>query len=621
MPMLDVVANNYVAGGDARKGGSVDNHVFTGLERHIDVKQDDPVVSVGAVLVETMDLYLRRDVRGSGEDAGEIIRCIFRQGNGRHRDEEHLGLPAVGCRGRKGPCILGARLLESGIRDLGPARGIVIAEGQPAVGVRALPEVGVAVVLVLPRAVGRSVVAAGKDGAVIDRMVLEDDAAGGDLGVVRVAAPVEDDPDIVRVDAIEGALPEDDVFTGLEGDVRVYEHDPVVGIGPVFIKAMDLDLDGHVSGGAEDAGEVILHRGAQGDGRRGNEEHLGLPAVGRCGREGPGIFGTGLLEDRIRNLGPAWSIVIAEGQSAVGVRGFPEVGFRRIVESVEHGGGRLGGQGEVPGDLAVVADQVERIVVSALDPETRILHEVGVRDIRETGSGREDQEEVVSGDLEGIGRLLRVYRNGIVLAVVGVERAVRGGGHAGVDIQGSALARIEGIAVLVRESHAVVIKTDGGLLVRGGRPPFRTGRAGRAATEMCGDGVVDAPLLGRGSRQEADVPVEIDDGVVHVESLFHIVGRDAGRIHDLQADLVVPGGGEDLRQAVLGRIGREFAVLVLQDPDRDDPLRPGREGEGDLVGLLVDGNDRFEAGRKRGVRLGRMVDFLDRAGENQNGNT
>ena len=75
--------------------------------------------------------------------------------------------------------IFGTRLLEDRIGNLGPARGVVIAQGEAAVGIGALPEVGVAVILVFLRTVGRGVgIISRKDGSVIDRMVLKDDPAG-----------------------------------------------------------------------------------------------------------------------------------------------------------------------------------------------------------------------------------------------------------------------------------------------------------------------------------------------------------------------------------------------------------------------------------------------------------
>ena len=453
-------------------------------------------------------------------------------------------------------------------------------------------------------------------------MVLQDDAAHGHVAVLRVAAPVQDDADVVRGDAGEVGLVEDIVLAGLQLDILVHEHDAVVGIGTLFVEAVDLHLHRNVGGGAENAGEVIGLVLGQGDGGRRDHENLGLPTVGGGRRERPCVLVSGLFQDRIRNRGPSRGIVIGEGQSAVGVRRLPKVGIGVVVEAVEDRLASLGGQDKLPGNRAAaipglrVPDQRHGIVVQADQVESRVLDIVIVRDIREQGTGRKGQQQVIAPDAEAIGGLLRLDGNIVIGTFLII--AERRGRDAGIHIHGTRLARIELVCSVGGEGQTVVIQAEILLLIRGSLIPFRRIVHGRATGQMGLGGVVDPPDFGGSAGNIPDIPVEIDDAVLDMEGLLHIIRRHAGGIHHVHPDGIIARRDENLLVVVLGLINGPFPVLVLEHPHRDDRLPV--QGKGHLVGLLVHGYRRTVGGsRRRSIGLGRMHDLFRSAREHEGG--
>ena len=109
-------------------------------------------------------------------------------------------------------------------------------------------------------------------------------------------------------------------------------------------------------------------------------------------------------------------------------------------------------------------------------------------------------------------------------------------------------------------------------------------------------GTVDVPGSGGGvigaAGKDGYILAEVHDGVVDVEGLLYIVGRNAGGVHHLHAHFVVAGTGEDTGERVTGKTVGEFTGLgVGKEPYRDDTL--GIYGEGNLIELLVYLNHRL----------------------------
>ena len=317
---------------------------------------------------------------------------------------------------------------------------------------------------------------------------------------------------------------------------------------------------------------------------------------------------------------PAASVGIIharDGEVGVVVDGLPEVGVSLVLVAVEGLLGRAGGEGEVPGDAAVVGNEFHRLGGHALDLEAGIVDEVVVGKIRPEGSGREHDEQVVTLDFELEVADLEFGRSDVVgLGTVPVRSILRLG-DAPVDVYGASIAGVEDVAAVGAEGQAVVIDAEVLLLVRLCAPPLGTGGTGRAAAHVAFLGVVDAPLLrgvGKSASHERDVLVEVHDGVVDVEGLLDIVGGDAAGVHQEHPDGVVAGGGVGFLQAVTGGIDVPLAFLVLELPDGDDGLGTFGDGEGNEVGLLVHGDDRLYRTGLHYAGLGGMYDLFRGAG-------
>ena len=284
--------------------------------------------------------------------------------------------------------------------------------------------------------------------------------------------------------------------------------------------------------------------------------------------------------------------------------------------------GFLAGKDELPGDgTAAIAGrrvphQREGVVVDGLYVEAAVRDVVVVGDVREQGT-------VFQLEDEGVAFHLKLVRRGLCLdghAVVGIflECAVRAGGDAGVHIHGAGCTRIEGIVPVAGEAQAVVVHAEVLLLVGLGRPPLGGVLHGSAAGHVRGLVVVEAPHLGAAAGNLADVLVEVHDGVVHVEGLFHVVRRDAVGVHRVEADGVVAGAGEDALIGIAGLVFGPLALFVGQDPHGDDPLFV--HGEGDLVGGLVHRDDRGISRRAGDAGLGGVFEaFLGTGGQHQGG--
>ena len=96
----------------------------------------------------------------------------------------------------------------------------------------------------------------GKDGAVIDGVVLEDDVSDQDLGVLAASAEVEHELGVGGIDAFQAGKVEDIVLEGKDLDSLCEQEVAVVGV------VCELDSDAlETCGGIDDAGEVIAHRG------------------------------------------------------------------------------------------------------------------------------------------------------------------------------------------------------------------------------------------------------------------------------------------------------------------------------------------------------------------------
>ena len=199
---------------------------------------------------------------------------------------------------------------------------------------------------------------------------------------------------------------------------------------------------------------------------------------------------------------------------------------------------------------------------------------------------------------KGICAHLGFHLGHIVLGGLTLLLHKRRDGNILIYIDTAILARNKGIGPVTGEAHHAFIHAKGFFIPDACRPPLQTVGSGRAATHVTFGVAVDVPELGvlncGATGQESDELVKAGDGVVNVEGLFHVVGGDTGGVHDLHAHLVITGRGEDALEAVLGPALSEFAVLVLEQPDRDDRL--GVHGEGNLVNLLVHRNNGLECG-------------------------
>ena len=390
----------------------------------------------------------------------------------------------------------------------------------------------------------------------------------------------------------------------------------MLGVG---IGIRHLHREGTV-GGTLDVGEegVLLLR----IGRDGSDQlDLALPfSAADAVRDGQGQLAVGKGRIRIQGTGP-----VSSGEpGAVQVETLEEVRAIGIAALIAAAGivvtAGLVGDDELPGDGAAavagrgVPHQRDGLGGEFLDDEMGVLHEVVVGDVREVCTRFEHQADVLTHHFEAVRGLLDGCRSGVVRRGVALGVDVRLGRHADVDIDGAGRAGIEGVVTVRGEGELVVIDAEVGLVVLRGLPP-----AG---------GVVDALAAGHmGLRVAVDVPgslgedgvvlVEADQRVVDVESLLDIVRGHAGRVHDVHADGVVAGFSKDLLVAVAGVVLAPALVRSLEDPDGNDGL--GVHGEGNLVGLLVYRDDGLKGRRIDDLTLGRVVDFLLGAGENQDG--
>ena len=430
-----------------------------------------------------------------------------------------------------------------------------------------------------------------QDGAVVDGVVFHHNVGDGNHGPLSVAAKVKDHLHAIgSVDAFQVG----EVVNGLAGfdGLAVGEEEHIVGIHGG-------ELEGHARKGLvgiDDDREVVVLVLGEHDGLFGDDVELGLPLVSGSGRQVDGVFGAIQIHFRIGNLGPAGSVIETEGVGTVGR--FPKVGIGIVLEAFEYVGGRLGGKEEVPGDVAVVVHQFQRLAGDAEHLEFRIGPEGIVVDVREQGLFREHQVEFVAVVGKGVRGHLGIHLGHIVLGSVTLLLHERRHRDILVHIDAAILTGEESIGAVTGEAHHTLIHAEGFLILGACRPPLETVGSGGAAAHVTFGIAVDVPELGvlncGATGQESDELVKAGDGVVNVEGLFHVVGGDTGGVHDLHAHLVITGRGEDALEAVLGPALSEFAVLVLEQPDRDD--RFGVHGEGNLVNLLVHRNNGLECG-------------------------
>ena len=442
-------------------------------------------------------------------------------------------------------------------------------------------------------------------------MVFHHNVGDGNHGPLSVAAKVKDHLHAIgSVDAFQVG----EVVNGLADfdGLAVGEEEHIVGIHGG-------ELEGHARKGLvgiDDDREVVVLVLGEHDGLFGDDVELGLPLVSGSGRQVNGVFGAFQLHFRIGNLGPAGSVIETEGVGTVGR--FPKVGIGIVLEAFEYVGGRLGGEEEVPGDVAVVVHQLQRFAGDAQHLEFGIGPEGIVVDVREQGLLGKDQIQVVTLVLKRIRGRLGIHQGHKVLGGVTLLLHERRHGDVFVHVYATVLAGIVGISTVATKGNHVFVHAEGSLVVSGGGPPLQTVGAGRAAAHVACGFAVHVPVLGivgsSTTGQEGDELVKAGDGVVNMEGLFHVVGGDAGGIHDLHAHRVVAGCGKDAPEAVLGFALSEFAVLVLENPDRDDRL--GVHGEGNLVDFLVHRNNGLECGcGLGGLGLGGVTNLLLGAGK------
>ena len=562
---------------------------------------------MGAVIVGVGQLHGKGTV-GGGFDVGEESVALFRIcGDVGH--QLHLALPLAAA----DTVGYGERQLAALERGVRVEAAAPVSRAEPGLfEIEAAKEV---VSIGITTGLLTGIIGSGQDGAVIDGVVLEDDAGEGNGRAVRVAAKVEDHLDTVRsVDAREVGAVEDQLLAGL--DVLALGEEEVAVVTHIG------ELEGHVRdvlGRVHDDGEVIVLVGGKDNRGRRDDVELGLPLVGGCTREDERILAAIEARLRIGDLGPAGSIVEAELMGAVGRE--PDVGIGVVLEAVEHHGTRLGGDDVVPCDAALVVDEFEALAGGVEHLEFRSAPESVVVDVREQGVLRKDKVEVVAAGLELIGRALLADGGVVVLGVVALLADERFDGNALVDIGRAVFARIVGVCPVAAEGHDVFVDTEGSLLADTGMPPLQTVGSGRAAAHIVLDRAVDMPVLGVLSGgtagEEGDVLVVVGKRVVDMEGLLGVVGRHAGRVHDMHADGIVAGLGEDFLETVAGVVFAPGLIRSLENPDRDDTL--GIHGESDLVDLLVHGDDGLVRGSLGNLTLGRMVDLFLGAGENQRG--
>ena len=406
-------------------------------------------------------------------------------------------------------------------------------------------------------------------------MLLQVDAAHGDLRVLGIAAEIKHQCHFVYVHTLHVALIEHVGLVGFQLDGLSEEERVVVALLEQF--------HGHVIviGVGDELGREVIAVGTVG-GHVGVEEHLGLPLLrGGCGQADSVAVAVG-LHGGVGYLRPSGSVIEGMGELAV----FPQIAVAVGIEALE--AFAAGGQDEVPRDVGgfVVIDEIKLRGSDVLDAEARtVILRVG-REVGKERLGRQHQVERGAFHLEVIvGRLL-LHIGRVVVAVAGI--GAEGGPF--VHIHCAPLAGIVGVAALRGEGQAVVVEPHGGLLVGLRTIPAGARSAQRSATEMPGERVGDAPLLAlarllRPSGQEIVVLVEVDYRVVNVERQCVGTCTDAVAVAYAVGNLIVTGHGENHRLTVDGGIGGLLAA-------RKQPHGIARgivEREGHGIGGLVNG--------------------------------
>ena len=527
-----------------------------------------------------------RDVHGGREGAAEVIFLLGRRAH--VGVEGHLALPlAVRCF-RHGEVVDKVLVigLESGVRKAFPTTAVSRIEAH-GIG-HAAPEVGGTGDVVMSTLLNRYIrFLAGKNGTVVDGVVLQSDAGNGHFRVGCVSAKVEDHLHAVGgIDTLEvGEIV--DGFAGREflalgeQEIAVVTH-----IGELEGEARKLVVGSH------NHREVIVLVGREYHGSGRVDEELGLPLVGGGFGQRQGVFGTVLHGFRIVNLGPTGGIPEAEGMILVGR--LPEVAVGIVVEAGELDGTFLGSEDKVPGDFAVIVHQYQTGRFGLQHFEARGRPESVIVDVGEQRVLGKHQIQIIPLHCEGIGAGLGIHRCIVVGSGITLLIHERRYGNADVYISGAIITRIIDIAVVGAEAHFVFVQAEGILVSRSGAIPFQTLCTGRSATQVFLDGSVDMPgtrsAFFLSTSQHVDVLGEIHESIVDVEGLFHIVGGYARRIHHVHPNFVVAGGGKDAGKVIPGITVRKiFRFAVVEKPNGNNAL--GIDGEGNLIGLLVHGNN------------------------------
>ena len=222
----------------------------------------------------------------NGSDQLHLALPLRAADSGRHGELEHAafeacaGIQAAAPVGRTEPGLLKAELSEQ-VVTIGVCNG------------------GVA-----------SGLFSGQDSSVIYGVVFQGDTVDGDHGIIRIAAEIQHDADVIGNYAGDICCIEDCLLSCLQGQIVIQQHHSVIGVGTILVHTMNLHFCGDVHVGVQYCREVIGLVCGQGDIRCRNNEYLCLPAFGSSGRKHPGVFGAAAFHGRIGNRAPARSVIV-----------------------------------------------------------------------------------------------------------------------------------------------------------------------------------------------------------------------------------------------------------------------------------------------------------------------